>query len=64
MRRVLDHGHNLTGTQDDGASESVFLQDPDGKGIELYYDRPRKPWIDGRGKSCRSGIQGRNHNET
>jgi catechol 2,3-dioxygenase len=23
---------------------SVYLSDPDGNGIELYYDRPREEW--------------------
>jgi catechol 2,3-dioxygenase len=42
VKRVLDHGYTFTGTQDNGASESVFLRDPDGNGLELYYDRPRE----------------------
>jgi catechol 2,3-dioxygenase len=50
VKRVLDHGHSLGGTQDDGASVSVFLSDPDGNGLELYYDRPRERWTDERGK--------------
>ncbi|MBA2533818.1 MAG: glyoxalase, partial [Rubrobacter sp.] len=28
---------------------SVYLRDPDGNGIELYYDRPRSEWFDERG---------------
>jgi hypothetical protein len=39
VKRVLEHGHTFTGTQDSGPSESVFLRDPDGNGLELYYDR-------------------------
>ena len=50
VKRVLDHSHALSGTQDSGASESVFLDDPDGNGIELYYDRPREMWTDEQGK--------------
>ena len=50
VKRVLDHGHALTGTQDSGASESVFLRDPDGNGLEFYYDRPREQWTDEQGK--------------
>jgi catechol 2,3-dioxygenase len=50
VKRVLDHGHTLTGTQDSGPSESVFLRDPDGNGLELYYDRPREQWTDEHGK--------------
>jgi catechol 2,3-dioxygenase len=47
---VLDHGYTFTGTQDNGASESVFLRDPDGNGLELYYDRPRQQWTDEQSK--------------
>ena len=47
---MLDHDHTFTGTQDSGASESVFLSDPDGNGLELYYDRPREQWTDEGGK--------------
>jgi catechol 2,3-dioxygenase len=25
---------------------SVYLDDPDGNGVELYYDRPRSDWFD------------------
>jgi catechol 2,3-dioxygenase len=27
----------------------VYLRDPDGNGIELYYDRPRPEWFDPQG---------------
>jgi catechol-2,3-dioxygenase len=26
----------------------VYLSDPDGNGIELCYDRPKKEWFDSR----------------
>lgn len=50
VKRVLEHGHTFTGTQDSGLSESVFLRDPDGNGLELYNDRPREQWTDEHGK--------------
>jgi catechol 2,3-dioxygenase len=25
-------------------SEALYLQDPDGNGVELYWDRPREIW--------------------
>jgi catechol 2,3-dioxygenase len=28
----------------------VYLADPDGNGIELYYDRPRATWFDADGR--------------
>lgn len=50
VKRVMDHGHAFTGGQDDGMTEAVYLDDPDGNGLELYYDRPRERWTDEEGK--------------
>ena len=25
-------------------SEAIYLRDPDGNGVELYWDRPREEW--------------------
>jgi catechol 2,3-dioxygenase len=44
LRRVLEAGIPLTGASDHGVSEAIYLRDPDGNGIELYYDRPREEW--------------------
>ena len=44
LRRVLDAGHSLTGASDHGVSEAVYLDDPDGNGVELYRDRQRADW--------------------
>lgn len=41
---VLDGGVTLTGAADHGVSEAVYLDDPDGNGIELYRDRPMAEW--------------------
>ncbi len=34
----------LEGAADHGVSEALYLRDPDGNGIELYWDRPREKW--------------------
>jgi catechol 2,3-dioxygenase len=34
----------LTGAADHGVSEALYLNDPDGNGVELYWDRPREQW--------------------
>src|SRR3712207_9122454 len=47
--RLFDHDHPIDGAEDHGATVSVYLSDPDGNGIELYYDRPREEWFDSRG---------------
>lgn len=44
VRRVLEAGVKLTGAADHGVSEAVYLDDPDGNGLELYRDRPREDW--------------------
>ncbi|MBA2534327.1 MAG: VOC family protein [Rubrobacter sp.] len=49
VKRLLDHGYPVDGAEDHGATVSVYLRDPDGNGIELYYDRPRSEWFDERG---------------
>jgi catechol 2,3-dioxygenase len=50
VRRLLDHDHPIDGAEDHGATVSVYLSDPDGNGIELYYDRPREEWFGPRGE--------------
>jgi catechol 2,3-dioxygenase len=44
VKRVLELGVPLAGASDHGVSEAIYLQDPDGNGIELYRDRPRDEW--------------------
>ena len=44
LKSVLDHGVPLTGWADHGVSEALYLNDPDGNGIELYRDRPEAEW--------------------
>ncbi len=34
----------LTGASDHGVSEAIYLNDPDGNGVELYWDRPKELW--------------------
>ena len=44
LRRLLDAGIALDGASDHGVSEALYLRDPDGNGIELYWDRDEKDW--------------------
>jgi catechol 2,3-dioxygenase len=32
------------GAGDHGVSEAIYIDDPDGNGVELYWDRPREEW--------------------
>lgn len=44
LRNLLKAGYPLTGASDHGVSEALYMNDPDGNGIELYWDRPRDEW--------------------
>ena len=44
LKRVLDAGIRLHGVADHGVSESIYLADPDGNGVELTCDRPPDQW--------------------
>ncbi len=44
LKRVLGAGYALTGASDHGVSEALYLNDPDGNGVELYRDRPEADW--------------------
>lgn len=42
--RLLRANYLLTGAADHGVSEALYLNDPDGNGVELYWDRPQDQW--------------------
>jgi catechol 2,3-dioxygenase len=44
LRRLTDAKVPLEGASDHGVSEALYLRDPDGNGLELYWDRPRAEW--------------------
>jgi catechol 2,3-dioxygenase len=44
LRRLMQANISLEGASDHGASEALYLSDPDGNGIELYWDRPKELW--------------------
>lgn len=44
VRRLIDAGVRIHGVSDHGVSESIYLADPDGNGVELTWDRPRDEW--------------------
>jgi catechol 2,3-dioxygenase len=44
VRRVLNAGIVIEGAADHGVSEAVYLSDPDGNGVELYWDKPEDQW--------------------
>ncbi len=44
LRRLVEAGVPLDGASDHGVSEALYLRDPDGNGLELYWDRDPKDW--------------------
>ena len=44
LRRLIQAGISLEGASDHGVSEALYLRDPDGNGVELYWDRPESQW--------------------
>lgn len=44
LRRLGAAGIPLEGASDHGVSEALYLRDPDGNGVELYWDRPADQW--------------------
>ncbi|WP_460567013.1 VOC family protein [Flaviaesturariibacter terrae] len=44
LRHLLQAGYPLNGASDHGVSEALYLSDPDGNGVELYWDRPKEQW--------------------
>lgn len=44
LKRLMEAGYPISGTADHGVSEAIYLNDPDGIGVELYADRPKDTW--------------------
>lgn len=44
LNRLLKANYPLTGASDHGVSEALYLNDPDGNGVELYWDRAQDQW--------------------
>ena len=48
LRRLVEAGVALDGAADHGVSEALYLRDPDGNGVELYWDKPKEEWPRGK----------------
>jgi catechol 2,3-dioxygenase len=44
FERVRESNYPFTGFADHGVSEALYLDDPDGNGVELYWDKPKDQW--------------------
>ncbi|MCW5946430.1 MAG: VOC family protein [Fimbriimonadales bacterium] len=44
FQKLIDAKVPLEGAADHGVSEALYLRDPDGNGVELYWDKPESEW--------------------
>ena len=44
FHRLREAKVSLEAASDHGVSEALYLRDPDGNGLELYWDRPKEEW--------------------
>ncbi|MDY0074739.1 MAG: VOC family protein [Acholeplasmataceae bacterium] len=44
IKRLINHRYPISGASDHGVSEAIYLDDPDGHGIEIYTDRTPDEW--------------------
>ena len=44
LQRIVTGRESFTGASDHAVSEALYLDDPDGIGVEIYRDRPRDEW--------------------
>lgn len=59
VKRLLDNEYPLSGASDHGVSEAIYLDDPDGNGVELYWDKPKEDWpidVDGNLQMVSEGL--------
>lgn len=44
VQRLQSLNYPFTGAADHGVSIAFYLNDPDGNGVELYWDKPKGQW--------------------
>jgi catechol 2,3-dioxygenase len=44
LQQLITAKYPLTGAADHGVSEALYMNDPDGNGVELYRDKPKSEW--------------------
>lgn len=44
LQRLIHAEIPLEGAADHGVSEAIYLRDPDGNGVEIYWDKPQGQW--------------------
>ena len=49
FKSLVEAGWAIGGASDHGTHEAIYLDDPDGNGIELAWDRDKSYWLDADG---------------
>jgi catechol 2,3-dioxygenase len=44
FKKLWEANYPLEGASDHGVSESIYITDPDGNGVEIYSDKPEPEW--------------------
>lgn len=44
LRRLVGAGVKIDDARDHGFAESAYFKDPDGNGLEVYWERPKVEW--------------------
>lgn len=44
LKSVIEAGVEIDGASDHGVSEAIYFRDPDGNGIEIYWDKAQTEW--------------------
>ncbi|HTM92514.1 MAG TPA: hypothetical protein VL095_08855 [Flavisolibacter sp.] len=44
LMQLIEAKYPLTGAADHGVSQALYMNDPDGNGVELYWDYPKEQW--------------------
>jgi catechol 2,3-dioxygenase len=44
LQQLMESDYPISGASDHGVSEAIYLNDPDGNGVELCWDKPFEQW--------------------
>lgn len=55
LQQVISAGVELDGAADHGVSQALYFTDPDGNGIEIYWDRDPQDWPKDKNGELRMG---------
>jgi catechol 2,3-dioxygenase len=63
VQRLIDVAYPLTGSANHGVSLAIYLNDPDGNGVELYWDLPKEVWPLDSNENIKMGTEALDWND-